>query len=585
MKLHTILSVFISLILLCIIPGVGLLSLNLFKTRTIQSYADSRRDTLLQISDSVSEHCQKIERLSLSYSSLDYIKEMAELPPGSIDQDDFRANIDRIKRENDESFFFPEIEYEIQILFMNGLSYSSDPAHLETLLKLTETLWFYEAVKYQKDFLWQSNILFKVDEKKTNVISLVTFIRDSEGKTLGAILMNLDERELYRIYSQIIGFQSTIYLVDNKGQIASHPTLSMVGRFFYDMKIFDSFFEERDWAQIVKLGNEYLFSRYRSPENPWIVVEEIPIAVITDPLQEIANSINFLTVILLSLSIIVAIFFSKRIALPFEKLSTTMEKAGKGDLTTRFEKSGYEESIKMAENSQNFIDRIKSLIDEIKVIEQQKQNSELEFLQMQINPHFIYNTLFSIRCMVDMGDNGKAGEMLDRFTNLLQKVLRLNSPMISIMDNIDYLEDYSFILSQRFGALSLKYKVDEGIGNEKILKFILQPLVENSVFHGFADGFAEDSFIGISFERKNRDYIHIAVEDNGCGMSAEQIERIFGSPKEDKNNHIGLLNVFMKLQLYYDGKASLDIDSEVGRGTSVHITVPRRGEEYENSAG
>lgn len=562
-----------------------MLSLNLFKTRTVQSFANSRQDTLLQISDSVSDHCKKIERLSLSYSTLDYIKEQAALSSDSIILDDFRTSMDQIKRDIDESFFFPEIEYEIQILCMNGLSYSSVPTHLETLLKLPDTLWFYEAVKYQKDSLWQSNILYKEEGTNTNVISLVSFLRDSGGTTLGAILLNLDERELYRIYSQIIGFQSTIYLVDKKGQIASHPTLSMVGRFFYDMKIFNAFFEERDWAQIVKLGDEYLFSRYISANIPWIIVEEIPMDVITDPLIEIAKTINFLTVILLFLSVIVAIFFSKRITRPFERLSTTMEKAGKGDFTARFEKSGCAESFNMAENSQNFVDRIQSLIEEIQVIEQQKQNSELEFLQMQINPHFIYNTLFSIRCMVDMGDNGKAGDMLNRFTNMLQKVLRLNSPMISIMDNIDYLEDYSFILSQRFGSLYLEYKVDEGIENEKILKFILQPLVENSVFHGFANGFSENSYIRISFERKDEDFIHIKIEDNGCGMSGKQIHEILNTPVEEKTNHIGLLNVFLKLQLYYEGRASLDIDSEEGKGTSVRITVPRTREEYEHTAG
>ena len=143
LKLHTILSIFISLILLCIIPGLGRLSLSLFKTRTIESFAHSRRDTLLQISESVSEYCNKIERLSSSYSSIKYIIDQAALPERAADIEDFRVSIDDIKKSIDESFFFPEIEYELQILCMNGLSYSSDMDHLETLLKLPDTIWFY----------------------------------------------------------------------------------------------------------------------------------------------------------------------------------------------------------------------------------------------------------------------------------------------------------------------------------------------------------------------------------------------------------------------------------------------------------
>ncbi len=583
LKLHTILSIFISLILLCIIPGLGRLSLSLFKTRTIESFADSRRDTLLQISVSVSEYCEKIELLSSSYSDIDYINEQAALSSDRIDIEEFRSSINSLKQRIDRSFFFPEIEYELQILCANGLSYSSNPDHLQPLQELPRKTWFYKAKKQSSLTLWQSNILFKGDGEKTNVVSLVTFIRDEEGRHLGAILVNLNERQLHTIYSQIIGFQSTIYLVDTKGQIVSHPILSMVGRFFYDMEIFNSFFQQKDWAQIIKSEREYLFSRYISAEIPWIVVEEIPMAVIINPLLEITKIINFLTVILLFLSVIVAIFFSRRISLPFEILAETMEKAGKGDLTVRFEKKGFEESYNMAESSQNFVDRIQSLITEVQTIQQEKQNSELEFLQMQINPHFIYNTLFSIRCMVDIGANDKASETLNRFTNMLQKVLRIKSPMITILDNIDYLEDYSFILSQRFGALSLDYELEQGIEQCGILKFILQPLVENSVFHGFADGIREDSYIRISFRTKGTDFIEIAVSDNGCGMAESVRKEVLNSPEVKKENHIGLLNVYKKLQLYYEDKATMSIESEEGRGTDIFITIPKTEEFYEDS--
>ncbi len=583
LKLHTILSIFISLILLCIIPGLGQLSLSLFKNRTIESFADSRQDTLLQISESVTDYCRKIELLSSSYSSIDYIRDQAALPEDRIDISEFRGRIDSLKTDIDRSFFFPEIEYELQILCMNGLSYSSNMDHMSTLMGLPRTIWFYRAMKNNEDTLWQSNILFKADDKKTNVISLVKLIRDSEGSTNGAILINLDERQLHRIYSQIIGFQSTIYLVDKNGQIVSHPTLSMVGRFFYDMEIFNAFFQEKDWAQITKSEKEYLFSRFSSGDNPWIVVEEIPLAVLTNPLVDITKTINFMTVILLLLTLIIAVFFSRMVSRPFERLADTMESAGKGDISVSFSQSGCQESCLMAESSQNFVIRIQSLIDEVKKIQQEKQNSELEFLQMQINPHFIYNTLFSIRCMVDMGGNEKASEMTTRFSSMLQKVLRIKSPMITIMDNIDYLEDYSFILSQRFGSLSLDYEVEKGIEKERILKFILQPLVENSVFHGFSDGFREDSFIRISFHRCGSDFLEITVSDNGCGMSEDLIGSILNSREVKRENHIGLLNVHKKLQLYYEGRASLKIESQKGEGTDIHIIVPRTLEEYENT--
>jgi two-component system, sensor histidine kinase YesM len=584
LKLHTILTIFISLIVLCIIAGSGRLSLYLFKTKTVESFAHSRQDTLLQISDSVTDYCKKIELLSVSYADLDYIREQAALPPEErIDLAAFRQRIDSIKQQIDASIFFSDIQYELQIIADNGLSYSSQENHLDTLLGLVDTIWFYHAKKEHVDSLWQSNILFKSGEEKTNVISFVNFIKDAEGQTSGAILINLDERQLYRIYSQIIGFQSTIYLVDTRGQIASHPTLSMVGRFFYDMKIFNAFFEEQNWAQIKKSGKNYLFSKFSSLENPWIVVEEIPMNVITDPLEHISKTIELFTGILLLISLIVAVFFSQRVSLPFEKLARSMEIAGSGDLSVPFVPTGCYESYTMAESSRNFVDRIQSLIEELKVTEREKRTSELEFLQMQINPHFMYNTLFTIRCLVDFGLKDTAREMIDRFSNMLKKVLRIDSSMVTIVDNIDYLEDYSFIMVQRFGSLSFTYEIEEGLEHEKILKFVLQPLLENSIYHGFADGVTEDSLISIAFSLFGPDFIEIHVRDNGCGMTEETLNTILDPPCSDDHSHIGLYNVKTKLQLYYEGRARLHITSEVGRGTDIQIIIPRIQNDYEDT--
>ncbi|MDC7245284.1 MAG: histidine kinase [Sphaerochaetaceae bacterium] len=575
LKLHTIISLFIIIIIGFIIAVLGMLSLSLFKNETLESFADSRQDTLLQISEDVTEYCEKIELLSDSYADIKFIQQQALLSPDDIDLDAFKTKIDGIKEQMDASFFFPEIEYELQVICDNGLYYSSVEDHNATLLELPGTLWFYRAEKENADSIWQSNISFKNEEGKTDVISLVRFLKDEKGKNHAAILINLDERQLYRIYARIIGFQSTIYLVDTNGQIASHPTLSMVGRFFYDMNIFNAFFEDSDWAQIVKSEKEYLFSKYDSPDNPWIVVEEIPMSVITDPLEQVTRTINILTVILLLFSVIVAVFFSQKVSAPFERLSDSMDIAGKGDLSVTFPDSVCSESSKMAKSSQKFVSRIKSLIDELKLREMEKRKSELEFLQMQINPHFMYNTLFTIRCMVEMGLQQDASEMLERFSNMLSKVLRIDSPMLSILDNIDYLEDYCSIMKHRFGELSFFYEIEEGLERTKMLKFILQPLVENSIHHGFPDGITSESSIRITVSRFADEFIEIHVIDNGCGMDEETVKNALDEHHLKSGTHIGLVNVKMKLRLYYSKKAIFSIDTGINKGTDIRIIIPK----------
>ena len=577
LKLHTILSIFTSCIVITLIAILGRLTLSLFTSRTIESFAASRQDTLLQINESVTAYCNKIELLSKSYADISYIKEQAALKKGQIDVESFQQQIAEIKTEIDESFFFPEIAYDLQVVYDNGLVFSSQEEYLDTLKMIPDTLWFYRAKKQQVDTLWQSNIVFKDGDEKTNVISLVKFIKDENGMTNGALLINLNERQLFQIYSQIIGFQSTIYLVDSNGQIASHPMLSLVGRFFYDMNIFNNFFEDRNWAQITKSGEEYLFSKFSSNNNPWIVVEEVPISVITDPLNDVSQTIEVIAGLLLFLSLILVIWFSRKVSSPFERLSKSMEKAGKGDLSIIFDQEGSYESSNMAQSSQNFVTRIKTLVEDLKETERKKRSSELEFLQMQINPHFIYNTLFNIRCMVEIGLQEQASEMLDRFSSMLKKVLKIETSMISIIDNIDFLEDYTVILKQRYGSLSLDYEIQEGVEKEKILKFILQPLVENSIYHGFPDGLSPQSHIKLTFTRLGTEFLEIHVIDNGCGMSEERISDIMNDSVISDGSHIGLLNVITKLQLYYEGDAKLIIHSKEHEGTDIKIIVPIQG--------
>ncbi|NCC65058.1 MAG: hypothetical protein EOM15_10435, partial [Spirochaetia bacterium] len=192
-----------------------------------------------------------------------------------------------------------------------------------------------------------------------------------------------------------------------------------------------------------------------------------------------------------------------------------------------------------------------------------------DFLQMQINPHFIYNTLFTIRCMVDMGLSSEASDTLQRFSNMLKKILRIEEPMISIQDNLDYLEDYNCIMSQRYGSLSFVYEIEEGLEQVKILKFILQPLVENSIYHGFSKGVDKDSRICIAFKREAQDVVKITVEDNGCGFPTEQLQNL-----DCEKQHIGLQNVRKKLDLYYEGRASMSIYSNKDVGTRIEILVP-----------
>ncbi|NCC65770.1 MAG: hypothetical protein EOM15_14060, partial [Spirochaetia bacterium] len=279
-KLHTLLFLFIMLMIILIIATLGNLSFYLYEREIINSFAKNRQDTLLQISESVNAYRERIETLASLYRENTFIHQQAALDGSAINQEVFDKTVDELKQLIDQSLFFPDLSYDLQILCENGLFYSSEESHLETLLNLPKKTWFYQARRQEHNAFWQTNIAYKTETGKKNVVSFVTLLRDETQQSIGFILVNVDERDFYQIYSRIIGDQSIIYLIDHQGQIVSHPIDTMIGRFFYQMEKFNSFLGDQNWSQIQKSEKEYLFSRYLSAGSPWIVVEEIPMALL-----------------------------------------------------------------------------------------------------------------------------------------------------------------------------------------------------------------------------------------------------------------------------------------------------------------
>lgn len=573
-KLQTILTILFAGLLILSVSVISLLSFNLYKTELVTSFANSRMDTLMQISQNIEKDQKELVIISDLFYQNDTLVDYLAASEKILSHEAFYRFVEKEKEKIDKALHYFDVNYELQVFSNNGLFYTSDLTQVETLLSFPKKQWYYYAKKNKNDSLWLTNISFNNKKEKKNMVSFVRFIQNDQTDIVGAILINLDERNLNKRYSEIVTEETNIYLVDHEGKIVTHSIESVVGRLFYNMKVFDEYFKDKNYAEIEKTGEKYLYSRYISENNPWIVVEEIPMTSITNPLKAVSQSIFIIAMAVLitgiGLSIVSAYFVSKPLAI----IAKSMHKAGQGDLRITFSELGCAETRDIARECQNFVQEIQELLEDIQIKEAEKRATELSFLQMQLNPHFMYNTLFTIKCMIDMGRHAQACETLDSFTDMLKKVLQINTPMITIADNIEYLDDYIFIMKQRYGEnLTVIYDIEKGIENVYILKFMLQPIIENSIYHGFSQGIEENSEITLSIKTEGN-HILIQVKDNGCGMSLETSNKIFTNMEEKRTKHIGLYNVYKQLELYYDHKAMITIESEQGKGTTVSITVP-----------
>lgn len=289
--------------------------------------------------------------------------------------------------------------------------------------------------------------------------------------------------------------------------------------------------------------------------------------------------IAFLPILLIMTSIITR---------PLKKLRHAMRHFKEGDFTQRVEVDSMDEVGEVSVVFNDMVKDMKELIDTNYVIALKEKESELDALQAQINPHFLYNTLDTLYWKCIDADNDEIGEDILALSQLFRLVLNRGNSIIPVSDEIKLLENYMHIQHARFGnRLSYNIGVRDDIMNEQIPKLILQPFVENSVLHGFEKG-KEDFRLTIQGYRKNGK-LEFIISDNGIGMSEEQIASLLTDQRDAKRSgHIGgyaVYNVYERLKLLYHDDFQLDITGCEGNGTTVHLVLGSmvRQEERNNS--
>jgi len=298
--------------------------------------------------------------------------------------------------------------------------------------------------------------------------------------------------------------------------------------------------------------------------------------------SNIYGTINYLIQVslLLWFAVIVCSFFvslaiSYSITNPIIKLHGTILEIEKGNMTIRATGEGSDEIGQLAISFNHMVDRISHLMK--KTLDEQKKKSDLEFqiLQSQINPHFLYNTLDSIKWLAVFQNVENISDMVTSLINLLKFNMSNKSKLVPLEDEIDCIRNYVEIQKFRFGdAFEVHYDIDERTKNSYILKFILQPLVENAIFHGF-DNIDYRGIIEIRSAIVDN-LLQISVLDNGRGLQPELEESGCSNSYDRKKMHnsIGITNVSDRIALYFGSNASFSINNRTTNGVKVIITLP-----------
>jgi two-component system sensor histidine kinase YesM len=252
-----------------------------------------------------------------------------------------------------------------------------------------------------------------------------------------------------------------------------------------------------------------------------------------------------------------------------------MKLIGKGNFDIKIEKYTGEVG-EISTTVEIMIEEIKRLINKIYCEEEEKRISEMIALQAQINPHFLYNTLNIIKWMANMQGASSIEKALNSLSAIFAFTARIKGDFITIEEEVIFIKDYIAILNLRYyNTFSVSYEIDQEVLKYKTLKFVLQPVIENAIFHGI-EGLERKGLVKLSIYLEDGRVFFI-VKDNGKGISHEKLSTIFEEDSEltrNKLNSIGIPNIQKRLKLHFGDKYGIDVQSTGEEGTKVCIVIP-----------
>lgn len=304
----------------------------------------------------------------------------------------------------------------------------------------------------------------------------------------------------------------------------------------------------------------------------WYVVSMIPYDFINSDIHSLRKEMILIGVIFILVILIFSYFLYSSIKVPLYNLLDKMKTVSKGDLKVLVNDEYKDEIGIISNNFDSMLFRINELIEKSKQQEIEKRDLEIRMLQAQINPHFLFNTLNSLKWTALMNQDYTVSEGLSSLAELLRNTIIDKNELITIKKEVENIKNYVVIQKIRYGnSFEVKYDIEEDFLENKIIKFILQPIVENSIIHGIDEN-KENQWINIKITSE-KENILIIIEDNGKG---------FNSGKNIKNNKlsgIGWNNVDERIKLTFGLEYGALIESEINRGTVVKIVIPKNYKE------
>ena len=450
-------------------------------------------------------------------------------------------------------------------------------------LDLNTQEWYATALeKPNGPILTSSHVQHIISGERPWVITLSRGIRDrsGSGEKEGVFFIDLNYSAISGLCDQsTVGTKGYAFILDAKGNIVYHPQQQQLYNELQTENI--SLIMDTDEDTVLTgTGNDgKLYSISRSEKTGWTVVDCTNVKELLSKSRQ-AQSVYVLTAIIL---VIVALLFSRfmarSITLPIQKLCDSMKKVQEGDFSVSDVVVDSKNEIgSLTKSFDVMTHRIHELMEQNVHEQEEKRKSELKALQSQINPHFLYNTLDSIIWMAEGKKNEEVVLMTASLARLLRQSISNEDEVVPIANEVEYARGYLTIQKMRYkDKLEFQIEVDSSILYIPLIKLVLQPIIENAIYHGLKYKESKGLLIVKGFMKDGNAVLQVI--DDGVGMDEETLAHIYDKHKVNyHSNGVGVYNVQKRLKLYYGEDYGITYTSELGKGTTATITIPGRQE-------
>lgn len=538
------------------------------------------------------------DNFEFTMKDIDYISTIISLnKPNVIDVlegDPVGSVFDRLQKDRKlDNFISSLYGYKyyisgIQVVGVNGRSYSQGRAVPPDAFRASHWYQTMESLRGNPVFVTThaSGSLDKVSAfDNQNVVSIARSIMDGD-KQVGYVMVDFNYEVVRQMFSAPHPNDSRLFLLDSKGNYVYSPSNQDINRNITQTAYDDvwSHLSGTSGRQTVDVnGSSYFVVYYKSDYTNWTTVALVPKSKLLAESRKAANTSMVIPIMTLIAALLIATLLARQITRNIALLRNAMKRVGSGNLTGTIMIRSRDEVEELSRGFNQMVENVKLLIEDVRRTDEQRHVMEFRALQAQINPHFLFNTLNQIRWLADVQKADNINQLVSSLLALLQSSMGKGGEYTTIRDEVQYLKHYLNIQEFRYyDKFEAVFDFDRRIGDAIMLKFILQPIVENALIHGI-EPLKGKGMLTVKGYLEGEEVV-LQVTDNGVGIPQDQIGGIFElveAKSRSRFSGIGLSNVQDRVKLHYGPPYGITVSSVQNLFTTVTVRIPYRtnGEE------